>query len=234
MAPESIILLDVEGTTTPIDFVFGTLFPFAAKHLPSFVHVHHDNSDVLRDLEHLRNERLLEPDRDAPECGLGSDPIPYLLWLISKDRKSPALKSLQGKIWEIGYRERALKGAVFSDVPRAFERWQRDKRRVYIYSSGSVLAQKLLFQFSEYGDLTPYLSGHFDTAVGAKTESDSYGAIGKALKPPPDKILFISDIVSELLAASNAGCECILSLRPGNKPNPNHHFRQIETFDSVG
>lgn len=229
----SIVLLDVEGTTTPVDFVYGTLFPFAAERLPEYLYQHHDDDTVRKDLEMLEAERRLEKDASAPEYSTGKTPLPYLQWLIKADRKSPALKSLQGKIWEAGYKDGTLRGDVYSDVRPALQRWNQNGSKVCIYSSGSVLAQKLLFQYSVEGDLTPHLSGHFDTAVGPKGDARSYEGIAQALGVSPEEILFVSDVLSELSAASTAGCQCVLSVRPGNKAVSEHTFRSITSFDSI-
>ncbi len=229
----SVYLLDVEGTTTPVDFVYGTLFPFAREHLASYLHANHDTGDVLNALDMLVAERAIDSDVDAPRFDVGSDPLPYLLWLISKDRKSPALKSLQGKVWEHGYRDGTLKGEVYPDVAAAFKRWTSAEARVCIYSSGSVLAQQLLFRYSDHGDLTPYISAHFDTAVGPKGNVGSYVTIARELSIDPSKICFVSDITTELDAAAQAGFDTVLSLRPGNKEQPPNIYHSVSTFDEI-
>jgi enolase-phosphatase E1 len=227
------VVLDVEGTTTPVDFVYGTLFPYAKQHLPQYLRDNSQSVEVRSLLELLVKERLTEPSGEAPPYSDDTDPTPYLLWLMDADRKSPALKSLQGKVWEAGYREGTLKGAVFSDVPAALLRWHSRGVSVCIYSSGSVLAQKLLFTNSAAGDLSECLVAHFDTEVGAKGECQSYATIASRLKILPERILFVSDIVSELRAASEAGYQCLLSDRPGNKQQPAHNFRAVASFDDV-
>jgi enolase-phosphatase E1 len=227
------VVLDVEGTTTPVDFVYGTLFPYARQHLSRYLQDNSQSLEVGSLLELLVKERLTEPSGEAPPYSDDIDPNPYLLWLMDVDRKSPALKSLQGKVWEAGYRAGTLKGAVFSDVPAALLRWQSRGLLVGIYSSGSVLAQKLLFTHSAAGDLSQYLAAHFDTEVGAKGECQSYATIASRLRILPERILFVSDIVSELRAASEAGYQCLLSDRPGNKEQPEHNFRIVTSFDSV-
>jgi enolase-phosphatase E1 len=136
------------------------------------------------------------------------------------DRKSPSLKSLQGLIWARGYRSGELTSEIFPDVGPALERWRAAGLRVAIYSSGSVLAQRLLFGHTPAGDLTPLFSGFFDTAVGPKTSADSYRAIALALECAPARLLFVSDVVAELDAAHAAGCRTALAVRPGNPPQP--------------
>ena len=222
MTPPRLYLLDVEGTTSPISLVSEQLFPYARKHLKSFVLDHVDEAAVRADLALLVEERMEERDADAPpvepEWDVADDAEPgiaYLLWLMDRDRKSTALKSLQGKIWKAGFEAGELVGTVFADVPEALARWSR-VARVAIYSSGSVEAQQLLFRHSSAGDLTPYLSGYFDTRVGAKGAADSYRAIAAATSVETGEILFVSDVARELDAAREAGCETRLSVREGN------------------
>lgn len=211
------ILLDIEGTTTPIDFVFKVLFPFAICELPDFLARKGCEDSVIEDLKLLRSEYSKESKgSNLPEYT--DDPIPYLNWLIEIDRKSPALKSLQGKIWEEGFVSGKLKGEFFEDIKPSLEKWKMNGKRISIYSSGSVLAQKMIFKYSRYGDLTGYLFAHFDTAVGGKRESDSYKKIATALSVSPEKVMFISDIIEELDAAKEAGMQTVLSVREGNKP----------------
>jgi enolase-phosphatase E1 len=137
---------------------------------------------------------------------------------MDQDRKSTPLKSLQGKIWEEGYRSGELRSQVFDDVPPAFERWNKEQKLVCIYSSGSVLAQKLLFAYTNAGDLTKYIFNYFDTTIGSKVESGSYLAIAGRLGLPPAEIVFASDVVAELDAAHAAGLRTVCVVRPGNRP----------------
>ena len=152
---------------------------------------------------------------------------------MDRDRKSPPLKSLQGKIWEEGYLKGELRGQVFEDVPPAFQRWRNQGRIILIYSSGSVLAQKLLFAHTESGDLTSLIDGYFDTTIGAKKETDSYRRITLTMKLQPTETLFVSDVTSELDAAAGAGLETLLCSRPGNA-EPEAGARQvINSFDEI-
>ena len=219
------ILLDIEGTTTPISFVYDILFPFARAH----AHEH------LGD-EELRSLRI-EHDADAAK-GLTpppwtSGPIHYVYWLMDHDRKSTALKSLQGKVWREGYRRGALRGEVFPDVPPALERWRDAGIDVRIYSSGSVLAQQLLFSTTSAGDLTGFLKGYFDTTTGPKTDPSSYAAIAAAFGLPASDILFISDVTRELDAATAAGMQVVFSLRPGNHTQPSHGYRTVFSLEEI-
>ena len=157
----------------------------------------------------------------------------YCRWLIERDRKSTPLKSLQGMIWENGYKNGELRGHVYPDVPVAFARWKDQGKSISIFSSGSVLAQKLIFRHTEAGDLTPFITAHFDTTTGAKKEPESYRKIAAALGVPPGAVLFLSDSVAELDAARPVGMETALSARPENPPaEPNEH-RVIRSFDEV-
>jgi 2,3-diketo-5-methylthio-1-phosphopentane phosphatase len=143
------------------------------------------------------------------------------------------LKSLQGEIWKEGYHSGQLHGQIFDDVPRALKRWQGRNKTTAIFSSGSVLAQKLLFANTPAGDLTPYIFRYFDSTTGSKTDSHSYQEIAKILQRLPSEIVFISDVTTELDAAKSAGTESLLCLRPGNRPQPATAHPLIRTLDEV-
>lgn len=212
------ILLDIEGTTTPIAFVHDVLFSYAREHVREFLAA----NSAVEDIALLREEQMV----DVKE---GHNPPPdlaaYVEWLISIDRKSTGLKSLQGKIWRQGYVEGTLKSQVFADVAPAFARWRERGLRISIFSSGSVLAQQLLFAHTEAGDLTPFIDSYFDTNVGKKGEAESYRKIAEAMGLKPEEILFISDVVAELDAANKAGMKTILSIR--------EQHPSIHSFDEV-
>jgi enolase-phosphatase E1 len=158
----------------------------------------------------------------------------YVHWLIDQDRKSTGLKSLQGKIWKQGYLDGSLRAPLFADVLPALERWQSAGMKVAIFSSGSVLAQQLLFAHTEAGDVTRFIDAHFDTTTGSKTASDSYQEIAAALRLPILEVLFISDVVKELDAAREAGMQTLLCVRPGNPPRPSAERHQIvHRFDGI-
>jgi enolase-phosphatase E1 len=238
--PLNTILLDIEGATTPIDFVHRTLFPYARRRLGDYLSRHISAPDVQEDLADLRAENELDrakglnpPVLEDGE-GLLESSVAYLEWLMDRDRKSTPLKSLQGKIWEEGYRAGQLKSAVFDDVPRAFERWRKQDKRIFIYSSGSVLAQKLLFAHTSSGDLGRFIDGYFDTTIGGKKDAASYRRIAETLAISPREILFISDSASELDAADSAGLQTLLSIRPGNSSQGQPIIWKISaTFDDV-
>jgi enolase-phosphatase E1 len=153
---------------------------------------------------------------------------------MDRDRKSTGLKSLQGKIWREGYRDGSLKAQVFGDVRPAFERWRSANFRISIFSSGSALAQQLLFAHTEAGDLTAFISDYFDTNVGRKADPESYTSIAEAVGFQPNEMLFISDVVAELEAANTAGMKTLLSIRPGNQTQSGaDRFRIIHSFDEI-
>ncbi|MEO8482412.1 MAG: acireductone synthase [Acidobacteriota bacterium] len=220
-----LVLLDIEGTTTPIAFVHDVLFPFARLRLGDWL-TRHAGTDSRRDIvETLRVEHAADLAR-GEAVGPGYDNqddnavVAYATWLMDRDRKSPGLKRWQGLIWEEGYQAGLLHGEVYPDVPPAIRRWRMSGVDVAIYSSGSELAQRRLFASTAHGDLTPLFSGFFDTAVGPKTEPTSYRRIASALAHEPASTLFVSDVTHELRAADAAGCQTRLCLRPGNANQP--------------
>jgi len=234
MSAPRVYLLDVEGTTSPISLVSEMLFPYARKHLAEYLEGHAEEAEIQAELALLAAENLA--DADAPPIttpGELEHSLAYLTWLMDRDRKSTALKSLQGKVWKAGYEAGELVGTVFPDVPEALVRWS-SKAEVAIYSSGSVEAQKLIFRYSSAGDLTPFISGYFDTRMGAKTSVESYRAIAAAMGIATEEILFISDMVRELDPAREAGCLTRLSVREGNQPvaDPNGHLA-ISSFVEI-
>jgi enolase-phosphatase E1 len=240
--PITALLLDIEGTTTPIDFVYRVLFPYARARVSDYLANNAASTNVKEDIAALielnRDDAIrgLEPPRVEGSVGeVSPDRIfAYFHCLMERYRKATPLKSIQGKIWEAGYNSGDLMSQVFEDVPRAFERWQQQRRKVFIYSSGSVLAQKLLFASSQFGDLTPYISDYFDTNIGAKKDPKSYARISQAIAVPAPGILFVSDITDELDAARSAGFETRLCIRPGNHPQPSpSNHEAIRSFDEI-
>lgn len=223
------VLLDIEGTTTPIAFVYQTLFPYARTNLVRYVGEEAYRPEVKAVVDRLEHERSLDPD--APRNG---SVVEYVHWLMDLDRKSTPLKELQGLIWEEGYARGDLTGDVFPDVPRALERWHRQGAAVGIFSSGSVLAQRLLFSHSTAGDLTGWIGWHFDTTIGSKGDPASYRRIAEAMNVEPGGVLFVSDVVRELDAAREAGLQTRLALRPGNAPQPaGHPHETLGDFDAL-
>lgn len=204
------VLTDIEGTTSSVNFVYDVLFPYAAEHLPLFVMQHAHEPAVA---EQLAAVRMDSGESDADEIRV----IEILLQWISEDRKATPLKALQGMIWAEGYERGQLKGHVYPDAVEALKRWHAQGYALYVYSSGSILAQRLIFGCSEAGDLTPLFSGYFDTGSGPKREVASYRTITQAIGLPADEILFLSDIVEELDAAQQAGLQTIGLARAGGE-----------------
>jgi len=236
-----VILLDIEGTTTPIAFVYKTLFPYARHKLESFLREHARDPEIASLIEELRAQHELDERNglqppgwleDSEEARLRSS-IEYGQWLIARDSKCAPLKSLQGKIWQQGFESGELRGQVFPDVPVAFERWRRKEKIICIYSSGSVLAQQMLFRTTPSGDLTSYISRFFDTRVGVKTESESYEKIAASLSRGPREFLFVSDAVKEIEAARSAGMQAILCSRDPCADASQGAGRIIHSFDEI-
>ena len=236
-----VLLLDIEGTTTPVGFVYEVLFPFASRHLASYLGGHFSEPETNALIEALKAQHAADKAQglNPPELSGGSGEATlgllaaYGQWLIARDSKCPALKALQGKIWQAGYESGELHGQVYPDVPLAFERWRRQNREIAVYSSGSVLAQQLLFRSTTAGDLTFFLKDFFDTKIGIKTEAESYRRILVSLKCKERNVLFISDAVKELDAARSVGMWTALCMRaePDKPVARNHPF--IRTFDEV-
>jgi enolase-phosphatase E1 len=230
-------LLDVEGTIAPISLVSEQLFPYARAHLAGFLKQNLMHGDVQDDLKLLAEENRSEVSEESPTYGIEIrnelHARAYFMWLMEQDRKSTALKSLQGKIWKAGFESGELKGTLFPDVPAALARWH-GRAGVAIYSSGSVEAQQLLVRHSSYGDLTACISSYFDTRIGPKTAAASYAAIAAASDVEAGEVLFFSDVLRELDAAREAGCETRLVVREGNAPIADAHgHARIESFEGV-
>jgi enolase-phosphatase E1 len=233
-----VYLLDVEGTVAPLTLVTEQLFPYARTHLADFLKQNLARPEIQADLKLLAEENRAEESQVSPTYGVEIRnelyARSYLMWLMDNDRKSTALKSIQGKIWKSGFESGELKGTLFDDVPEAFKRWtqnQSQPARIAIYSSGSTEAQQLLFRHSIFGDLTPLIAGYFDTRTGVKSEPGSYTAIAAVMQVAPAEVLFFSDSVRELDAAREAECGTRLVMRPGNAPvaDANGHIA-LESF----
>jgi len=222
-----IILLDVEGTTTPISFVYDKLFPYARKHIRSYLTQHCGSTEIRGLLAQLKEENLSDIKDGAPafrgkeeDLGYVDSAVAYCLWLMDRDRKTTPLKALQGYIWEEGFKRRELQSEVFPDVPECFAAWRSQGRRIAIFSSGSVAAQKLVFEHTPFGNLRPQIEAFFDTNIGSKKDAKSYMRISEQLHARPADILFVSDVPDELSAASAAGMPVALAVRPGNAKHP--------------
>jgi len=220
------IVTDIEGTTSSIDFVKDVLFPYARKRLPAFVETHADRPEVQHWLHEAAKETgIIEASRQ--------EIIELLLGWIDQDRKSTALKALQGMIWKEGYEAGEYRAHVYPEVSARLHAWRADGLHLYVYSSGSVPAQRLFFRYSDAGDLTPMFAGYFDTETGPKRESASYAKIAEAIGERPEHILFLSDIVEELDAARAAGLQTGWLLRPPQAmPAEPRHPAYVD-FDSI-
>lgn len=233
------LLLDIEGTTTPVDFVLKTLFPFAAARVEQFLREHSESPETKEIIADLRQTWSGAAAAGAP-VWMETTPdeklssaAAYVRWLIARDSKISPLKALQGKIWEAGFREGQLQGEVYPDVGPAFARWRAQGRRIAIFSSGSVLAQRLLFAHSTAGDLSASLDAYFDTTTGPKREAASYQKIATALALEPREILFVSDVAAELDAAAAARMHTALSLRPGTPLPERPAHGAIDSFEQL-
>ena len=235
------VVLDIEGTTTPISFVYDVLFPYARANLRAFLDTHGPTGLLAEVANQLREEHATDVARgDSPpplpadvSSGNAVDLEPYVVWLMDRDRKSPGLKLLQGLIWQRGFADGTLRGELFPDVAPALDRWHSRAIDVAIYSSGSVLAQRLIFGHTPDGDLTPRISQFFDATIGPKREADSYRQIASELRRSPNELLFLSDVHAELTAARAAGFQTMLCVRPGNPEPPRDDEATIETFDDI-
>lgn len=251
------ILLDIEGTTTPVEFVYNVLFPFARTRLHAFLEARASDPQICADIEALRHEHAADAQRAAtmpppqwpetPQREIEAAST-YALWLMDHDRKSTPLKSLQGKIWQAGYESGELRGEVYRDVPPALARWKQQGRRIGIFSSGSIQAQQLLFRYSTAGDLTPCIDAYFDTTTGPKSDPVSYRSIAVAFaaldtaagRPAAtrqtfttNQILFISDVPAELDAAHSAGLLAGLCVRTGTSTSQKQIHPVLHTFDDL-
>ncbi len=232
--PIKTIIIDIEGTTTDIKFVHQVLFPFARKHLSSYVQQHQQEPQVATIIEQVKSEL---PVDSALDTSL-NQVIELLIQWIDEDKKATPLKALQGLIWQSGYLSGELKSHIYPDVLPALQQWHQQGIELGIYSSGSVAAQKLLFGYSDFGDLTQLFSHYFDTNVGHKQSREAYQQIAKALDTTPSELLFLSDVVAELDAAKLAGFSTIQLHRDG-QPTGQHpivdSFSQINlTYSTMG
>lgn len=218
------IVTDIEGTTSSLSFVKEILFPFARSQLRKFIAEHKSDKQV---------RELLQDAKAEVGGGLSDDEIvEQMIRWIDADKKVTALKSLQGLIWEHGYKNGDYTGHIYDDAVDNLRRWHEQGIRLYVYSSGSVYAQKLLFGHSDHGDLTPLFEGYFDTHIGHKREADAYRRIVEELQLPAEEILFLSDIEEELDAARAAGMQTICLIREGRISSYAKHT-QVASFDGI-
>ena len=230
------VLLDIEGTVSDVRFVYNVMFPFAKKNMASFLERRWGSEEVKQAVEQVALDagqpanRWNSPDGSSDRESLNQ----HLGQLMSGDSKSTGLKGLQGLVWKEGFESGELVAELFPDVLPAMQEWKALGLQVSIYSSGSVLAQKLFFGHTTQGDLTGLLSGHFDTTTGKKQDSQSYAKIAAALELPAKKILFVSDVAEELIAAQQAEMQVVASIRDGNKPlGASYTGPQVPSFGDI-
>ena len=224
------ILTDIEGTTSSISFVKDVLFPYARRALPAFVQAHAQEPAVRKWLDIVATE-------NGAVCN-DAMIVEVLQGWIDQDRKHTALKALQGMIWADGYRHADFAAHIYPDAAATLRAWHGAGMPLYVYSSGSVPAQRLFFGHSDAGDLTGLVSGWFDTEVGGKREAGSYARIAQAIGKPAADIVFLSDIVEELDAAREAGLATVLVDRRDDYPRPRlgddtHGHRRVESFADI-
>jgi len=244
--------LDIEGTTTPISFVADVLFPYIRRRLKMFLEDNWEKQDFKYDVSLIKEQALQDEKNGVEYIPIANDSDgkekilesieKNLILQMNKDRKTTALKNLQGHMWKEGYQCGELKGEVYSDVVEALEFWKNQKMPVYIYSSGSIEAQKLIFGHSIHGNLLKYIEGHFDlSTIGSKVESNSYEIIFEKISKEMEskgkknvrieQLLFVTDNILEAQAAVKKNLHVVLADRPGNKPLPEGHcFDVIKSF----
>jgi enolase-phosphatase E1 len=220
-----IILTDIEGTISSISFVKDVLFPYARKNVAEYINAHAGDAEMIQiasEVEEICAKKMSE-----------QEVIETLTQWIDEDKKITPLKTLQGLIWEEGFKKNIFKAHIYTDALDKLQSWKNQGLPIYVYSSGSIFAQKLFFTYNEAGNILPLFSGHFDTTIGGKKDAASYSKIAETIQAAPADILFLSDIVEELNAAAQAGMKTILILRDHQKVNPGRHrvhsdFNDIE------
>lgn len=245
----SVLLLDIEGTTTPVTFVKDILFPYIREHLEDYLSSHWEEDECKQDV-HLLKKQIEEDMRQNRSCPVLAvdqtvhtdeekairEVVENVLWQMAADRKSTALKRLQGHMWRAAYSSGRIKGELYQDVVPSIKTWRGDGLKVYVYSSGSVEAQKLLFGHSVEGNVLELIDGHFDTNIGAKVESKSYQKIAERIGCPPEEITFLTDVSREAKAAEEAGVNVVVVVRPGNQElteEERSHYSLITSFSQL-
>lgn len=235
-----VILLDIEGTTSSVRFVYDEMFPYVRRELAEFLGQHAARPEVLAAAQQIALDGGKQSLRELTGCDdLVSEAaqqrlVAEVLRQMDADLKATGLKDLQGQVWEAGFKSGELRAHVYDDVPPCVKKWKDAGKELRIYSSGSVHAQKLFFGHTVAGNLLPLLSSHYDTTIGSKREAPSYAKIAEDIGCSPGEILFLSDITAELDAAKGAGMRTGLLLRPGNAPQRNEQGHPaISSFDEI-
>ncbi|KAI6189532.1 Enolase-phosphatase E1 [Aphelenchoides bicaudatus] len=235
------VLCDIEGTTTSIAFVKDVLFPYCAKNVEEYLKQNIREPSFQPVVQALIEDSKKANQQDS-QVKLINDSNDYktlaenVRHFIQKDLKLTSLKDLQGQMWIDGYKTGAYKSHVYEDTVRLFEQCRTNKIPLFIYSSGSVLAQKLLFQYTERGDLSKFISDYYDTNFGAKTDQKSYSKIANHIRTAPEKILFLTDVDKEAHAAKSAGLNVTILIREGNVPLSEEckkEFQTVGSFDEL-
>ncbi|XP_005208225.1 enolase-phosphatase E1 isoform X2 [Bos indicus] len=267
-AEVTVILLDIEGTTTPIAFVKDILFPYVKENVEEYLQAHWEEEECQQDVRLLRKQAEEDSHLDGAvpipaASGNGADDPQWMIqavvdnvyWQMSLDRKTTALKQLQGHMWRAAFKAGHMKAEFFEDVVPAVRKWREAGMKVYVYSSGSVEAQKLLFGHSTEGDILELVDGHFDTKIGHKVESESYQKIASSIGCSTNNILFLTDVsrgdlpnpgigrtspmspaLAEASAAEEAGVHVAVVVRPGNAgltDDEKTHFSLITSFSEL-
>lgn len=218
------VVTDIEGTTTSLSFVKEVLFPYAREHMQAFVNRHADDPKVREQLDAV----CREVDKTLTDQQI----VTQLLRWIDEDKKITPLKALQGMIWEAGYKNADYTGHVYDDAVANLKHWHAQGIKLYVFSSGSTQAQKLIYGYSDAGDLTPLFSGYFDTRIGSKREVSAYKHIVQEIGEPAENIVFLSDIKEELDAAKGAGMQTVWLVRDG-AVNPGADHKQVKDFNEI-
>jgi enolase-phosphatase E1 len=218
------IVTDIEGTTSSLSFVKEVLFPYAREHIGDYVRQHAEEADTVSLINDVRKEAAEDLDIEGV--------IAQLERWIDEDRKITPLKAIQGLVWEAGYNQGDYQGHIYEDAKKKLQQWYEQGIQLFVYSSGSVYAQKLLFGHTKFGDINSLFSGYFDTKIGAKMEIASYQSIARNIGFEADEILFLSDIEGELDAAKAAGMKTIWLIRD-SIPDKNATHQQVVDFDGI-
>ncbi|KAF7731645.1 Enolase-phosphatase E1 [Apophysomyces ossiformis] len=243
------VVLDIEGTITPITFVKEVLFPYVTRGLDAYLDRAWGTEDLNNYIAQLREQArkdvqdkvgdavLIPTETEASPEEIKAAIKKNIHWQMAADRKIGALKSFQGFMWKDGYLSGELLGQVYDDVVPALDTWRAAGKKIYIYSSGSIAAQKLLVGYTNKGDLSEYFSGYFDTTIGLKVEPESYKAIAREIgkENDPSRILFVTDNIKEVIASKQAGFQVVISDRPGNAPlgPESEAFKIVTSFDQI-
>ncbi len=223
-------IFDIEGTTTPISFVHDILFPYSKNNLLNFLKENKISNSIFSNLKEENEKDVKLNLYSIPLENSVNSLFSYLEFLISIDRKNSGLKEIQGEIWKHGYETGELKSQIFPDTLDFFQFIQSQNKKINIYSSGSILAQKLIFKYSNLGDLSSYISNYFDTGVGHKRDFNSYLKISDMLNCNPNEIIFFTDVQEEADSALSIGIKSYILLRNGNSPIEKIKHPTLNTF----